>query len=114
MSRRPGWINATLEWPKMTKLLEQDKHKLKRKLDLLSGESENRLTELQTDCNLLKKQLDEQQQEARKREKVSPAVMPSSPSLPSLPSGESLPAKCIDRRATSQVHWLSRRLGGLI
>lgn len=56
-------------------LLEQDKHKLKRKLDLLDGEYENRLIELQTDCNILKNQLDEQQQLARQAEKVSILVV---------------------------------------
>lgn len=62
----------TNEWPaEQLQLLEQDKHKLKRKLDQLDGEYENRLIELQTDCNILKNQLDEQQQLARQAEKVS-------------------------------------------
>lgn len=55
-------------------LLEQEKHKLKRKLDQLDGEYENRLIELQTDCNILKNQLDNQQQLAKQTEKVSITV----------------------------------------
>jgi len=52
-------------------LLEQEKHKLRRKLDLLSGEYENRLVELQTDCNILKNKLDQKDQSSRQFERVS-------------------------------------------
>uniref|UniRef100_A0A6G1S7G3 Bicaudal D-related protein 1 n=1 Tax=Aceria tosichella TaxID=561515 RepID=A0A6G1S7G3_9ACAR len=57
------------EYSHKLELLEQEKHKLKRKLDQLDGEYENRLIELQTDCNILKNKLEQQQQASKQAEK---------------------------------------------
>lgn len=64
-------LNRSIDLATKMQLLEQEKHRLKRKLDQLDGEYENRLIELQTDCNILKNQLDDQQQLAKQTEKVS-------------------------------------------
>lgn len=54
---------------------------MKRKLDLVGGEYENRLIDLQTECNILKNQLDESHESSRRSEKVSAFVFESYTSL---------------------------------
>lgn len=95
---------------KTKKLLEEEKHKLRLRLEQLEADYENRLIDVQSDCRLLEAKLEQQREQSQRREREKSRLIDELGQQSQRLAAELSEATCTEQLLSGQVDQLKERL----